>query len=169
MIEHFWNAFSRHWRPFQALNCPIGAPWGINTPQISHSESLRSSFEGQIFEVRKISVVEKKNDNFTIGNHRAQETWDIRPSGGAGASAQCPHAPVTMHYNTCGRCRDALPGHYLCCSSQDKCNARPSAQDGGGSSIPSGRRRILVQGHPRPPPSHARAAILLQCQIKGNH
>ena len=39
----------------------------------------------------------------------------------------------------------------------------------GGSSIPSGRRRILVQGHPRPPPSHARAAILLQCQIKGNH
>ena len=39
----------------------------------------------------------------------------------------------------------------------------------GGSSIPSGRRRILVQGHPRPPPSHARAAIILQCQIKGNH
>ena len=39
----------------------------------------------------------------------------------------------------------------------------------GGSSIPSCRRRILLQGHPRPPPSHARAAILLQCQIKGNH
>ena len=39
----------------------------------------------------------------------------------------------------------------------------------GGSSIPSGRRRILVQGHPRPPPSQARAAILLHCQIKGNH
>jgi len=25
LIEHFWIAFSRHRRPFQALNCPIGA------------------------------------------------------------------------------------------------------------------------------------------------
>ena len=52
-MEHFWIAFSRHWRPFQALNCPIGVPWDITTPQRSHSESLRSSFDGQFFEVRK--------------------------------------------------------------------------------------------------------------------
>ena len=52
-MEHFWIAFSRHWHPFQALNCPIGVPWDITTPQRSHSESLRSSFEGRIFEVRK--------------------------------------------------------------------------------------------------------------------
>ena len=36
--------------------------------------------------------------------------------------AQCPHAPVTLHCNTCGGCRDALEGHYLCCSGLDKCN-----------------------------------------------
>ena len=53
LIEQFRIAFSRHQRPFQALKCSIGAPWGITTPQRSHSESLRSSFGGQIFEVRK--------------------------------------------------------------------------------------------------------------------
>jgi hypothetical protein len=38
-------------------------------------------------------------------------------------TAQCPHAPVTLHCNTCGGCRDALPGHYLCCDGvPDKCN-----------------------------------------------
>ena len=57
MIEHFWIAFSRHWRPFQALNCPIGVPLDITTPQRSHSESLRSSFEGRISRSEKISVV----------------------------------------------------------------------------------------------------------------
>ena len=62
----------------------------------------------------------KKNDNFTKGNHRAQETWGHLPSGRAVASAQCPHAPVTLHYRACGRCRDALPGHYLCFSGEDK-------------------------------------------------
>ena len=53
LIKHFWIAFSRHQRPFQALKCPIGASWDVTTPQRSHSESLRSSFEGRIFEVRK--------------------------------------------------------------------------------------------------------------------
>ena len=38
-----------------------------------------------------------------------------------------------------------------------------------GLSIPSGWERILGQGHPRPPPSHARATIGLQRHIKGNH
>ena len=109
----------------------------------------------------------EKNDNFTIRNRRAQDTGDILPAGGAGESAQCPHAPVTMHYNTCGRCRDALPGHYLCCSGLT--DRLPPGAQGGGASLPSGWKRILVQGHPRPPPSHARAAILLQCHIKGNH
>ena len=62
-------------------------------------------------------------------------------------TAQCPHAPVTLHYRACGRCRDALPGHYLCFSSNDKCN-NALLHRTGGSSIPSGRRRILVQGTP---------------------
>ena len=43
----------RIFKALASLNCPIGAPWGINTPQISHSESLRSSFEDRFFEVRK--------------------------------------------------------------------------------------------------------------------
>ena len=58
----------------------------------------------------------KKNDNFTIRTHRAQGVLDISPSGRARKPAQCPHAPVTLHYNTCGGCRGALLGHYLCCS-----------------------------------------------------
>ena len=46
-------------RIFEASASPPGpgvpnwCPEGINTPQKSHSESLRSSFDGQIFEVRK--------------------------------------------------------------------------------------------------------------------
>jgi hypothetical protein len=64
---------------------------------------------------KKMIILQKRN-------HSAQETLDIPPAGGARDSAQCPHAPVTMHYNTCGRCRDALPGHYLCFCSDDKCN-----------------------------------------------
>ena len=103
-----------------------------------HAGHFEAAFDCAINTKRSITVIPKasmiaikKNDNFTIRNRRAQGTGDILPAGGAGVTAQCPHAPVTMHYNTCGRCRDALPGHYLCCSSQDKCNARPSAQDGG--------------------------------------
>ena len=53
LIEQFRIAFSSHQRPPQALKCPIGAPWGITTLQKLHSESLRSSFDGQFFEVRK--------------------------------------------------------------------------------------------------------------------
>ena len=70
---------------------------------------------------------QKKNDNFTKGNRRAQGCVDISPAGRARDPARCPHAPVTLHCNTCGGCRDALPGHYLCCDGGDKCNSRPSA------------------------------------------
>ena len=73
-------------------------------------------------ELQAPRAAQKENDNFTKGNHRAQETWGHLPSRRALASAQCPHAPVTLHYRTCGRCRDALPGHYLCFCSDDKCN-----------------------------------------------
>ena len=90
----------------------------------------------------------KKNDNFTRRIRRTQGTCGHLPSRRAVATAQCPHAPVTMHYNTCGRCRDALPGHYLCCSSQDKCNARPSAQDGGGHQSRRAGGASLCRGTP---------------------
>ena len=100
----------------------------------------------------------KKNDNFTIGNRRAQETWGHLPSRRAVASARCPHAPVTLHCNTCGGCRDALPGHYLCCDGADIRVCRSShrmmyspARTVGGSSLPSGLERILGQGHFHPP------------------
>jgi hypothetical protein len=100
----------------------------------------------------------KKNDNFTIGNRRAQGSGDILPAGGAVDTAQCPHAPVTMHCRACGRCRDALPGHYLCCDGADRRVCRSShrmmysrARNVGGSSLPSGWRRILGQGHFHPP------------------
>ena len=77
----------------------------------------------------------KINDNFTKGNHRAQETWDIRPSGGAGDSAHCPHAPVTLHCNTCGGCRDALPGltiyRNMLHSSETDMGYRPVHRAGG--------------------------------------
>ena len=82
------------------------------------------------------------------GNHRAQGTCGHLPSRRAVATAQCTHAPVTMHYNTCGRCRDALPGRYLCCSSEDKCNARPSAQDGGGHQSRRAGGASLCRGTP---------------------
>ena len=65
-------------------------------------------------------ALDKKNDNFTIRNRRAQDGQDILPSGGARRSAHCPHAPVTLHCNTCGGCRDARAGHYLCFSGEDK-------------------------------------------------
>ena len=52
---------------------------------------------------RPVSVKKrKKNDNFTKGDHRAQETWGHLPSRRAVDSAQCPRAPVTLHY-TCTR------------------------------------------------------------------
>ena len=104
---------------------------------------------------------------FETAEHRKPGTSAPQGEPGPPPSVLTPQS-VTMHYNTCGRCRDALPGHYLCCSSQDKCTPALLHRTGG-SSIPSGRRRILVQGHPFPPPSHARVAILLQCQSKGNH
>ena len=108
---------------------------------------------------RKLAT-QKKNDNFTKGNHRAQETWGHLPSGRAVASAQCPHAPVTLHYRACGRCRDALPGHYLCFSSHDKCN-HALLHRAGGVITPAGPGARPGQGRPRPPPSHARAASTL--------
>ena len=75
-----------------------------------------------------IWVLIEKNDNFTKGNRRAQGTVDIRPSGGARVTARCPHAPVTLHCRACGRCRDALPGHYLCFCSDDKCADKANTQ-----------------------------------------
>jgi hypothetical protein len=70
-----------------------------------------------------VDFVQLKNDNFTIGTRRAhREPADISPRGEPWSvvPAQCPHAPVTLHCNTCGGCRDALEGHYLCCSGLDK-------------------------------------------------
>ena len=103
-------------------------------------------------------AVQKKNDNFTKGNRRAQGCVDISPAGRARDPARCPHAPVTLHCNTCGGCRDALPGHYLCCDGADRRVCRSShrmmyspSRTVGGSSLPSGLERILGQGHFHPP------------------
>ena len=84
-------------------------------------------------------------------------------------SARCPHAPVTLHYRTCGRCRDALPGHYLCFCSDDKCN-NALLHRAGGVINPVG-----PEAHPwsgAPPPSAEpvlERQIGLQFQIRGNN
>ena len=109
-----------------------------------------------------------KNDNFTKGNHRAQGTPDISPRGEPGPppGVLTPQSPCTIE-RAVGV--GTLYQDTIYASAATTNVTTPFCTGRGGSSIPSGRRRILVQGHPRPPPSHARAAILLQCQIKGNH
>ena len=80
--------------------------------------------------------------------------------------AQCPHAPVTLHCNTCGGCRDALEGHYLCCSGLDKCNNTLLHGAGGHHSRRAGSAS-LVKCTPALRRAHARVANGLQCHIKG--
>ena len=92
------------------------------------------------------------------GARKAQGSRDILPAGGAGDPAQCPHTPVTLHCRVCGGCRDALPGHYLCCCRGDKCDNALLHKDEG-VITPAGPGARLGQGRPRPPPNHARAAM----------
>ena len=113
--------------------------------------------------------VKKKNDNFTKRARRAQGSGDILPAGGARDTAQCPHAPVTLHCNTCGGCRDALPGHYLCCSRETNVTTPFCTGHGGGHQSRRAGGASLCRGTPALRHARARAAILLHCLIKGNH
>ena len=78
-------------------------------------------------DLRRVCQYAKKDDNFTKRTRRAQGTKGHLPSRRAVATAQCPHAPVTLHCNTCGGCRDALPGHYLCCSEHEQLGDKANA------------------------------------------
>ena len=140
----------------------------------SAASSMTIMRSGEVLELCDLRLEKKKNDNFTYGNRRAQDRGDIRPSRGAVDTAQCPHAPVTLHSNTCGGRRDALAGHYLCCDGGDKCKyallhrvggfitsaeleARPCAGAPPPSAMPvPGRQACLGGGESAegPPPPH---------------
>ena len=91
--------------------------------------------------------VRNKNDNFTIGNHRAQETPNILPSGGAGPppSVLTPQSPCTIE-RAVGV--GTLYQDTIYASAATTNVTTPFCTGRGGSSIPSGRGRVLVRGAP---------------------
>ena len=80
-----------------------------------------------------------------------------------------PSVLTPLHCNTCGGCRDALPGHYLCCSRETNVTTPFCTGHGGGHQSRRAGGASLCRGTPALRHARARAAILVQCQIKGNH
>jgi hypothetical protein len=63
-----------------------GAQRGVHHVQLNAGSACKMSLWHKL-QCPSESSVRKENDNFTRRTHRAQGTWDIRPSGGAGVTA----------------------------------------------------------------------------------
>ena len=82
-----------------------------------------------------------------------RKPWTSSPQGEPWPppSEQCPHVPVTLHCRVCGRCRDALPGHYIYAAAA-KTNVTPALLHRTGGVI----NPVGLEAHPcagAPPPS----------------
>ena len=88
-----------------------------------------------------------------------RDAWTSAPQGEPGTppSVLTPHSPSTIK-RAAGV--GTLYWDTIYASAAETYVTTPFCTGRGGSSLPPGWGRVLGQGRPRPPPSHARAATL---------
>ena len=130
------------WREYKATKAP---------GEIPPLKSMK--FQALLLNKKKKMIILQKETE----EHR--DAWTSAPQGEPGTppSVLTPHSPSTIK-RAAGV--GTLYWDTIYASAAETYVTTPFCTGRGGSSLPPGWGRVLGQGRPRPPPSHARAATL---------